>query len=70
MHHRFDITLRELVAAIPMNAQKDNRGHVVPPFEGVFMLFQEYDSQRVIDEPVENNCSIAILATESEKGAR
>jgi hypothetical protein len=53
-----------LIAAIPADSQEDDGGLVVPPLERRFMLLQEYDSRRVIDEPKQDNSSKAILATE------
>jgi hypothetical protein len=50
-HHLLEVTVRELVAAIPPNAQKDDGGLKVTPLERGLMLLQEYDSRKVIDEP-------------------
>ena len=47
-HHLLDIAVGELVAAIPSNAQKNNRGFVVPPFERGLILLQEYDPRSVL----------------------
>lgn len=63
-YHLFDISIRELEAAVPSDTQKNERQLEVSPFERGFSLLQEYDSRWVIDEPEENSCSIAILATE------
>jgi len=49
-HHLFDIAVRELVATVPANAQKDERRLEVSPLERGRILFQEYGSRRVIDE--------------------
>jgi hypothetical protein len=49
-HHLFDITIRKLVAAIPSDTQKNNGWIEVPPFERGLILFQKYDSERMLDE--------------------
>ena len=64
IHHFFNVAVAELIVAIPADAQDDDGGLVVPPLERRFMLLQEYDSRRVIDEPKQDNSSKAILATE------
>jgi len=48
MHHLFNIAIRELVATIPPDSQKDERWLEVSPLERGFVLLQEYDFQRVI----------------------
>jgi hypothetical protein len=63
-HHLFEVAVRQLVATVPTNTQKDERGLEVPPLERGLVLLQGYDSRRVIDEPEENNSSTAIPATE------
>jgi hypothetical protein len=49
-HHLFNVAVGELVSAIPSDAQKNNRGFVVPPFERGLILLQEYDSRSVLVE--------------------
>jgi hypothetical protein len=63
-HHLFQVLMAELVSAIPSDAQENDRGLVMTPFERGFMLFQDYDSRKVIDEPKQDNNSKAIPATE------
>ena len=52
-HHLRDIAIRELVPAIPSDAQKDKRWLIVTPLERRLMLLHEYDSRRVMDELAE-----------------
>jgi hypothetical protein len=48
-HHLLQVAAGELVAAIPSNAQKDDRWLEVPPLERRFWMLQEYDSGRKRD---------------------
>jgi hypothetical protein len=48
--HLLDVAIRELVSAIPSDAQKDARRLEVPPLEWGFNLLQEYSSRRVMAE--------------------
>jgi hypothetical protein len=43
-HHLFQITVRKLITTIPTNAEQDDGGLIVTPFEWGFILYQEYDS--------------------------
>ena len=62
-HHLFNISIAELIPAIPSDA-KENKGWLeVAPLERGFTLFQEYDSRRMMDEPEQDNSSESILAT-------
>lgn len=49
-HHLCDVAVRELVSTMPSDAQKNNGGLVVTPLERGLILFQEYDSRRVLSE--------------------
>ena len=49
-HHPFEVTVRELVSAIPPDAQKEHRRLEVSPLERGLMLLQERYSERMIDE--------------------
>ena len=52
-----------LPVSLPPDAQKDDRGLVVPPLERGLIWFHEYDPRQVIDEPEQDNFSQAIPAT-------
>ena len=49
-HHLFDIPVRKLVAAVPANAEEDERRLEVTPLERGFIQLHEDDSGRVMDE--------------------
>jgi len=49
-HHLFDIAIRELIATIPTNTQKDGRRLEVSPLERGVGLLHEDDSRRVMAE--------------------
>jgi len=53
-----------LISSIPSDAEEDEGGLIVPPLERGLVLFQEYDSRMVVNEPDENISSKAIPATE------
>jgi hypothetical protein len=49
-HHLLQIAVGKLIPTIPADAQKDDRRLEVTPLERGFMLLQEYDSLRMMDE--------------------
>jgi hypothetical protein len=49
-HHLLQVWVRELVSAIPPDAQEDDGGLAVPPLERGMILLQEYDSGAESDE--------------------
>jgi hypothetical protein len=51
VHHLFQISIAELIPAIPSDAQENKRWLEVSPLERRFALFQKCDSRRVMDEP-------------------
>ena len=63
-HHLLQVAVRELVPAIPPDAQKDDRGLEKTPLERGLVLLQGYDSRRVMDEPEDYHCLQIISATE------
>jgi hypothetical protein len=48
-HHLFNITIRELITAISANAQEDDPRLEVTPLKRRSIVFQEYDSRRLMD---------------------
>jgi hypothetical protein len=48
-HHLLDIAIRKLAATILSDAQKNYGRLEVTPFERGFILFQEYDPERMSD---------------------
>ena len=68
--HLFQVTVREEIPAIPSDAQKDDRRLEVTPLERGFILLQEYDSLRMMDEPKENSSSEASPVTEPPRRRR
>ena len=52
-HHLFQVSVGELITAIPSDAHKDDRGLGVAPLERRPVMFQGYDSPSVMNEPEE-----------------
>jgi hypothetical protein len=44
-HHLLEISVRELVSAIPADTEENDRGLEVAPLERGFILYHEYDSE-------------------------
>jgi hypothetical protein len=49
-HHLLEVSVRELVAAVPSDTQEDERRLKVTPLERGFVMFQQYNSRRVMAE--------------------
>src|SRR5215204_7636915 len=47
-HHLFYVAIRELIATVPSDAQKDERRLEVTPLERGLIFFQGYDSRSVM----------------------
>src|SRR6185437_13342391 len=65
-HHFFEVAVAERVAQIPAQAQENNLGFEVPPFERTRLAHEENSSARL--DTAEFTTSSAFLATEPVEG--
>ena len=61
-HHFFEVAVAERVAQIPAQAQENNLGFEVPPFERTRLAYEENSSARL--DTAEFTTASAFLATE------
>ena len=65
-HHLFQITVRELVATIPAETPKDDRGLKLTPLEWGLSSFQDDNLKMMMNELDEEKSSEVISATQPQ----